>query len=157
MPDTAEFPYRLAIGWVSVATLEGSDTYLLTNFAVQTDQGSRLLFPWGPPDDTLTTFPSFQRYGQFTTTEQWADGGRKFDWGLKFLTENMTNYWENSLIFGSIDIQTKAVTVKTRWNDGIFRVTQGYANRAQPGLHYKRGVRGLLDYIQPFSGMRVIT
>lgn len=154
MADTAEFPYRIAVGWIATGALEGSNSYLLTELPIQSDQFSRLLNPWGPPSDDLTTFPQYARYGQYSATTQWSDGPIRFDWCLKYLTEEMAYYWEYTLLYGNGVLQTIPVTVKTRKSAGenSFGVYWGYANRAKPNVDYKRGVRGLNDYIQHFVG-----
>src|SRR5258708_5764089 len=132
MTDTAEFPYRLANSWISIATLEGSATYLLTAFAVQSDQYTAHINPWGPPADEGTLFPAATRYGQHSDTPQWADGPITVTWTLAYLTEGMVDKWENNIIFSNKEEQFHPVTIKTRKSNGNFSVYQGYANRAVP-------------------------
>lgn len=154
MVDNAEFPYRIAVGWITKAALEASDAYLLSAFAVQSDQFSANLFPWGPPDDTITTWPEYTRYGQHSIQTQWADGPVNFQWGLKFLTELMQAYYETLIWTSDFAVQTRAVTIKHRRaaDSNAFGVWQGYANRPIPNKAYKRGTRGVVDYIMPFVG-----
>jgi hypothetical protein len=154
---TAEFEYRLAVGWITKTALEASDSYLLTNFPLQADQGSIFLNPWGPPDD-FSTYPAFTRYGQFTNQTQWADGAIIFDWDLAYLTENMIGYIEG-LLWGGVGMYANAVTqsypitVKTlKHHDYEFGVYQGYANKPIPNKSYRRGVRGVESYKMPFVG-----
>ena len=159
MTDTAEFPYRLAPSWISVATLEGNDAYLLTNFPLQSDQISLSLNPWGPPSDDITTFPAFTRYGAYASQRQWADGPVNFDWGLKYLTEIMQYYAENLWFGAGFAVQDTPCTVKTRRaaDSNAFAVYQGYLARPKPNQGYKRGVRGVNDYIMHFTGCTEIT
>jgi hypothetical protein len=154
---TAEFEDRIGVGWISKATLEGSDSYLLTNQPVQADQISITRNPWGPPADHLTTYPVYTRTGQFSSTTQWADGPLIFDWGWGYFTELMLKYWENLLfggtgLYANSGVQNAQVTVKTMISNGDFIVVQCYANRAAPGVDYKRGYRGVEDYRQHFVG-----
>ncbi len=151
----SDFEYRLAVGWITKAALEASSAYLIENFPVQSDQISKYVNPWGPPDDRLTTFPTYTRFGQYSNTTQWSDGPVAFDLGFKYFTEAMQYYWEYSLIFGNATLQTKPITVKTRKSAGVgdFGVFQCYANRAKPNTSdFKRGVRGMNDYIQHCVG-----
>jgi hypothetical protein len=153
--DTAEFPYRLALGWITKAALEASSAYLIVNFPLQSDQVSVYVNPWGPPDDQYTTYPAQTRYGQSSDQTQFSDGPVVFDWGLTYFTENMVAYWEG-LIFGGVGMYPDAttqniqVTVKTRKHNGEFGVYQCYANRAAPNQKMKRGNRGVEAYIQSF-------
>lgn len=157
----AEFEYRLAVGWITKAAIEASDTYLLTAFPVQTDQLSVFINPWGPPDD-FSSYPAFTRYGQYSDTQQWADGPITFSWDLAYLTEDMIEYIE-SLVWGGVGLyitattQAVAVTVKTRKHYGDFGVYQCYANRPIPNQSYKRGYTGVENYRMPFVGGTEIT
>lgn len=159
MVDSAEFPYRLAPGWISVATLESSDSYLLSKFPLQSDQISLLLNPWGLPDDTLSTWPAYTRYGQNSDTTAWADGPVTFRWGLIFLTEIMQYYFENLIWASDFAVQNAPVTVKTRRaaDSNGFAVYQAYATRPRPNVSYKRGVRGVRDYLIDYVGGVKIT
>ena len=159
MTDTAEFPYRIANSWVSVSTLEGSSAYLLTAFPVQSDQFSANVNPWGPPADDITTFPQYTRYGQYASQGAWADGPVSFDWGLKYLTEIMQYYFENLMWGSDFGVQTIPATIKTRRaaDTNAFAVYQGLLNRPKPNVDYKRGVRGVNDYIIHFVGGNLIT
>lgn len=155
MTDTAEFPYRIALGWITKAALEASAAYLLTNFPLQADQVSIYVNPWGPPDDKYTTYPAFTRYPQASDQTQQSDGPINFDWGLTYFTENMVAYWEG-LIFGGLGMypdattQTYQVTAKTRKHNGEFGVYQCYINRAIPNQGMQRGNRGVEAYINKF-------
>jgi len=154
MADTAEFPYRLAVGWVSKAALEADDSYLLTNFTLADDQVSIFTNPWGPPDD-FSTFPANLRYGQYSDGTQWADGDIGFIWDLAYFTEGMVASFEGR-VWGGVGMypdaatQSEQVTVKTRKHNGEFGVYQGYANRAVPNQGFKRGDRGVENYRVPF-------
>lgn len=151
MTDNAEFPYRLAVGWISKAALEANDAYLLSAFPVQSDQFSVYINPWFCIDDANSRFPAYTRYGQYSNTTQWSDGPTTFAWSLKYLTEGMVLYLEG-LLWGGLGMypdtatQSSAVTVKTRRADGLFSVFQGYANKPVPDQNYKRGYRGVEDY-----------
>jgi len=150
MTDSAEFPYRLAVGWITKAALEANDAYLLTNFPAQSDQASIFINPWGPPDD-FSTFPAFTRYGQYAITTQWSDGPVTFTWDLAYFTEIMVAYFEG-LVWGGLGMypdavtQSVAVTQKTRKHNGEFGVYQGYLNRPIPNQGFKRGFRGVDNY-----------
>lgn len=154
MPDLAEFPYRQAIGWITLAALEANDAYLLTSFPVQSDQFSIFANPWGPPDD-FSTYPANVRYGQYSSQQQLADGAVTFTWDLAYFTEVMIQYYEG-LTWGGVGMypnattQSTAVTVKTRKHNGLWGVYQGYANRPIPNQSYKRGFRGVENYRVPF-------
>jgi len=156
LTDTAEFPYRLAPGWITKSALEANDAYLLTNFPVQSDQISSFLNPWGPPSDD-SSFPAYTRIGQYSNTTAWVDGPITFFWIIPYMTESMVAYWEG-LLFGGIGMYPDAVTqfypvtAKSRKSNGEFGVWQAYANRAQPNIDYKRGFRGVDNYKQVFAG-----
>lgn len=150
MTDSAGFPYRLAVGWISKATLEGNDSYLLTNFTLASDQISIFINPWGPPDD-FSTFPAFVRYGQYSDETQWADGAITFIWDLAYFTEGMVaafegKVWGGTGMYPDAITQSTPVTVKTRKHNGEFGVYQCYANKPIPNSGFKRGYRGVENY-----------
>lgn len=152
----AEFEYRLAVGWLTKAAIEADDDYLLTNFPLQADQVSLFANPWGPPDDT-TTYPTFTRYGQFSNTQQWSDGGVTFEWSLPYMTEGMIEYLEGLIwggsggLYANSAVQSEQVTVKTLKHIGEFGVYQLYANRPIPNRSYRRGSRGVEGYRIAFT------
>lgn len=141
--------YRLGVGTLSTATIEGSSSYLLENFTVQSDQISALIHPWGPPSDEGTTYPRFARYVIAADLSQRADGFIEFNWVLPYLTEGMLSYIE-AQIWGSA--QSALVTAKTRKSNGVFDVYNATALRPIPDEHYERGYKGVENYLIRFVG-----
>lgn len=147
----ATFEYRWAVGFITAAALDANDAYLLTNFPLQLDQLSRLVIPWGPPEDGDTQYPARTAYGEYGDQTQWSDGPLKFMWSLAHLTEFMVTYIENYGWSGGLE--TKPSTVKTLKHNGAFGYYHCYANKPQgPNVGFKRGYQGLDFYKIPFVG-----
>lgn len=152
--DLAEFPYRLATGWITPTALISNDAYLLTAFPVQSDQPSIFLVPWGPPSDNGTSYPAPLRYGEYSDQTQWSDGGFVFQWTLAYVTELMLAYLYTT--FWPLGIESNQVTVKTRMDSGEFAIFHCFANRPRRNQDYRRGYRGVEDLVIRFvSGVLV--
>lgn len=145
------YEYRLAFSTISKATLEGSPSYLIENFPVQSDQVNDT--PWTPPIDNGTLYPHLARYTQTADLTQRGDGYWLFNWVLPYLTEGMVGHLENGPLYACnwCGALWAAVTVKTLCKDGVFRVYNAYALvPVEEGSHFRRGYLGVEDYLIRF-------
>ncbi len=148
--------YRLANSIITASALNANPSYQLDNFPLQSDQISLYVWPWGPPKDTITTYPAYARYTVMDDRgTQRGDGFTEWNWGFQYLTEGMVTYM-NSQFFSGGALQSPC-TVKTLSEDGSFHVwTANVLKPRPPGPNgqgdFVRGYAGVEDYILRFIG-----
>lgn len=146
------FEFRLASGWITAATLNGSNSYLLDLFPTQSDQRPHLQ-PWGPPMDHKTMYPRRMRSKIYADWSQGLDGFWQFDWQFAYWTEGMVSYFETTFFNGA---GSALVTVKTIRKDGTFEEYQGTMLFGNEDEFYEPSDRGLEEYILRFRGLTAV-
>lgn len=142
----ANSDFRWATGLVSAATLNGSDTYLVENTTLQSDQGAAK--PWLPPDDR-STFPVSARIEVYLDGSVIEDGYVEFEWHWEYLTEGQLDYIVDTF-FGS-GIWSKNMTVKTFLPDATYTVYQVHAHRPVPNRDFEAGDNGYRNVFLRFK------
>lgn len=144
MADTEN---RLALGILTPAALNGSDSYLLENRALASDQPSRDLYPWMVSDES--ELPRKEVYEITMSGRQKAHGFIRFTWVLFPLTEKMLEDFETDM-FGNAE--DAVVTVQTLLANGDYATYTAIMLRPVPGEHYQMDGSHIVNYTLRFVG-----
>lgn len=136
--------WRWAVGHISVATINGSDAYLIENEPLQVDQSPGR--PWLPPSDNGTQFPRPARVVTMLDGSRQADGFYTGQMSFAYLTEAQLSYLDTK--FGWSDtVWSTDATIKVRTQTGVFIVLHVALYRPVPNEDFQRGERGAQDVI----------
>lgn len=136
---------RVAAGHVSAATINGSDTYLIENWALQSDMGGQYI--WTPFADALTTYPAPEFIRDYMAPIRKAAGAYLFNVGFKYWTEGQAAYWD-TLLSWSDTVWYAPATFKIRRYPGTsLGVIQCVAFRPVPNVDMRRAYKGFEDVV----------
>ncbi len=143
--------YRLAVGHIAKATIEGSDTYVIELFALQSDQN--LARPWMVSDTS-----NYVRRARVTkTANQTILGDGKFEQDiiLPYSTRGQAAYIDTLFSFTD-SVQSALATWVGLDQKGSWRCFQGKLQRPREGetfTKFFRGAEGLI--LRCFDGLEV--
>lgn len=136
------YEFRLATTWISAATLNGSSSYLLEGYPVQSDQVP-FLHPWGPPIDHKEMYPRRQRSKINADWSQGLDGGYQWDWLIAYWTEGMWSYFDTNIFNGAGSVLVTAKTILRTGSYGVYQATLLYPNEPDFFEPSERGMENI--------------
>lgn len=146
------FEFRLSAGWITAAVLNASSSFLVQNFAVQSDQNPWSQ-PWGPPIDHKTMYPRRQVSTVNEDFSQTLRGFYQFDWIFAYWTEGMVSFFESTYFAGA---GSGLVTVKTILRTGVYEEFQGTMLYPNEEELFDPSERGIENYKLRFRGLTIV-
>ena len=134
--------YRLGAGAIAKATLEGSTSYIIEQWALQSDQ--TLGQVWLVAD--ATTYPRRARVEPTANLNLKSDGRYTTDIVLGYCTRGMLDYIDTTFSLSDA-VPSTAATWLAIDQDGDWRCFQGILYRPREGDTFTKAPRGALNVI----------
>lgn len=106
--------FRIAQDWVTSETLNGTSTYAVNSFPVQSDMLGNIR--WIDPADPSDIYSEAAEWVMALDNTSGGNGGIEFDWYLFLPTRGMVEYIKQTIFGGQ---RSRKFTVQTRRRDSL--------------------------------------